>query len=44
LGTWRDAPFLGHLREGKNFFIMGNFYEEFERYVKKGPVSGQLSP
>jgi len=23
------------LREGKNFFIQGNFYEEFERYVKK---------
>jgi hypothetical protein len=23
------------LREGKNFFIEGNFYEEFERYVKK---------
>jgi hypothetical protein len=20
-GTWRDAPFLGLLREGKNFFI-----------------------
>jgi hypothetical protein len=23
------------LREGKNFFIQGNFYEEFERYVKR---------
>jgi hypothetical protein len=23
------------LREGKNFFIWGNFYEEFERYLKK---------
>jgi len=37
-----DAPFLGPLREGKNFFIQGNFYEEFERYVKKGLVYGQL--
>jgi len=28
-----------------NFFIKGNFYKEFERYVKKkkGLVSGQLS-
>jgi len=27
-----------------NFFIWGNFYEEFERYVKKKRlVSGQLS-
>jgi len=24
------------LREGRNFFIQGNFYEEFERHVK-GP-------
>jgi hypothetical protein len=38
-GTWRDAPFLGPLREGINF-IYGNFYKEFERYVKKGLVSG----
>jgi len=28
--TWRDAPFLVPLGEGKNFFIYGNFYEEFE--------------
>jgi hypothetical protein len=34
--TWRDAPFLGHLREVKNFFIYRTFYEEFERYVTKG--------
>jgi hypothetical protein len=32
-----DAPFLGPLREGKNFFIGGKFYKEFERYVKKRP-------
>jgi hypothetical protein len=31
------------LREGINCFIWGNFYKEFERYVKKGLVSGQLS-
>jgi len=34
-GTWRDAPFLGSLREG--MFILGDFYKEFERYVKKRP-------
>ena len=28
---------IGPLREGKNFFIQENFYEEFERYVKKRP-------
>jgi len=33
-GTWRDAPFLGPLREAKIFFIEGNIYEEFE-IVKK---------
>ena len=26
-----------------NFLIWEIFYEEFERYVKKGPVNGQLS-
>jgi hypothetical protein len=25
-GKWRDAPLLGSLREGKNFFIWENFY------------------
>jgi hypothetical protein len=25
LGKWRDAPFLGPLREGKNFLIRRNF-------------------
>jgi len=28
------------LREGKNFFIYRNFYEEFERYVKKALQTG----
>jgi hypothetical protein len=32
------------LREGKNFFIYGHFYEEFERYVKKEFCKWQLSP
>jgi hypothetical protein len=35
-GTFRDAPFLGPLREEKNFFIEGNFYEKFGRYIKTG--------
>jgi len=34
-GTWREAPFLGPLREGIKFFIWENFYEEFRRYVKR---------
>jgi hypothetical protein len=40
LGTWRDAPFLGSLREGINFFIYGNFNKELERYVKKVSSAG----
>jgi hypothetical protein len=36
-GERGGAPFIGPLRERKNFFIYGNFYEEFERYVKKKP-------
>jgi hypothetical protein len=31
----RDAPFLGRLRKGENIIYLRNFYEEFERYVKK---------
>jgi hypothetical protein len=42
-GERGGAPFLGPLREGKHFFIYGNFFKEFERYVKKGPVNGKLS-
>jgi hypothetical protein len=34
-GECGGAPFLGPLREGKIFFIYWNFYEEFERCVKK---------
>jgi hypothetical protein len=32
--TWRDAPFLGPLREAKISLFRENFYEELERYVK----------
>jgi hypothetical protein len=28
----------------KNYLYLGKFYEKFERYVKKGPVNGHLSP
>jgi hypothetical protein len=42
-GKWRDASFTKTFERRENFFIWGNFYEEFERYVKKGPVNGQLS-
>ena len=34
-GTFRFPPFLGSLREGKVFFSETNFFEEFEKYVKK---------
>ena len=33
----------GPLRERKNFFYLGNFYEGFEKYVKEGSINGQLS-
>jgi hypothetical protein len=36
-GTWRDGPFLGPLREKKN--LIREFYEEFARQVKEGPVN-----
>ena len=31
-GKWRDAPFLGPLREETNSIFMDIFKEEFERY------------
>jgi hypothetical protein len=31
-------------KEKKNYLFREMFYEEFERYVKKGPLNGQLSP
>jgi len=47
------APLLGNM-EGRsypraferreNFLMWGNFCKEFERYVKKNLVYGQLSP
>jgi hypothetical protein len=39
----RDAPFLGPLREGKNFVIWGIFCEEFERYVKSPSKQSAVS-
>jgi hypothetical protein len=33
----------GPLRERKNLFYWGNFYEEFGRYVKDSCSNGQLS-
>jgi hypothetical protein len=34
-GTWREAAFLGLLKEGKKYLYLEKFYEEFERYEKK---------
>jgi hypothetical protein len=42
-GTLRDTPFLGPLKEGKHFCILGHFYEEFDRYVKRH-CKRELSP
>jgi hypothetical protein len=46
------APLLGNMEgrfprafeRGDKFLYLGEFYEEYERYVKKGLLSGQLSP
>jgi hypothetical protein len=41
-GTWRGRLPRAFERRDK-FLYLGEFYKEFERYVKKGLVSGQLS-
>jgi hypothetical protein len=35
VGTWKYAPFLGPLREGKVSLVKQFFSEEIERYFKK---------
>jgi hypothetical protein len=44
LGDIGGRSFLGLLREGKHFYLKGNFYDEFERYVNKRSCRGHLFP
>jgi hypothetical protein len=40
-GNGREAALIGPLREGK-FLYLGNFYDEFERYVKTKAHKGAV--
>jgi hypothetical protein len=45
LGNMGGRSFPGAFQRGEKFLLLlGEFYEEFERYVKEGSGNRQLSP
>jgi len=44
-GTWGGRSFTGVFEKRETFlYLLGEFYEEFERYVREGSRNRQLSP